>query len=61
MKHSTREALKTLVQVVAGLAAAVPVFLSTSGISGDVGAGATALAVATVVTKFMELAKDELN
>jgi acid phosphatase family membrane protein YuiD len=61
MKHSTREVLKTIIQFVAGAAAAVPVFLATSGIPGDVGAGATALAVAAAVTKFMNLALDEID
>lgn len=61
MKNSTREALLTLVQGVLGLCAAVPVFLATSGVPGNVGAGATALAVAAVVAKFMNLAKDELD
>lgn len=61
MKDSTREALLTVVQWLLGAAAAVPVFLTTSGTPGDVGAGATALAVAATVTKFMNLAKDELD
>lgn len=61
MKYSTREVIKTIVQFLAGAAAAVPVFLATSGVPGDVGAGATALAVAAAVTKFMNLALDELD
>lgn len=61
MKTSTRKALRTAVQVVLGLAAAVPVFLTTSGVPGDVGAGATALAVATIVAKFANLADDYLD
>lgn len=61
MKNSNREVIKTIVQFLAGAAAAVPVFLATSGLSGDVGAGATALAVAAAVTKFMNLALDELE
>lgn len=61
MKTSTRKALRTAVQVVLGLCAAVPIFLTTSGVPADVGAGATALAVATAVAKFMNLADDELD
>ncbi len=61
MKTSNLKALRTGVQVLLGLCAAVPVFLSTSGVSGDVGAGAVALTVATVVAKFMNLAQDELK
>lgn len=61
MKTSTRKALRTAVQVVLGLCAAVPIFLSTSGIPSDVGAGAAAIAVAAGVAKFMNLADDELD
>jgi len=61
MKVSTRKALRTGIQVVLGLCAAVPVFLTTSGIPGDVGAGAALLTVATVTGKFMNLAEDELD
>ncbi len=61
MKISSKRAVRTGVQVVAGICAAVPVFLSTSGLPGDVGAGAVALAVATTLAKFMNLAQDELD
>lgn len=61
MKKSTRAALDATIQILSGLAAAVPVFLTTSGIPGDVGAGATALAVTAAVAKFMNLAKDILD
>ncbi len=61
MKNSTRKSLRTFVQVVLGMCAAVPIFLTTSGLPADVGAGATAIAVATVVAKFANLADDELD
>lgn len=61
MKTSTRKALRTAVQVVLGLAAAVPIFLSTSGLPADVGAGATAVAVAAAAAKFANLADDYLD
>lgn len=61
MKASTRSALRTLVQTVLGVCVAVPIFLTTSGVPQDVGAGAAVLAVATVTAKFMNLAKDELE
>lgn len=61
MKVSTKRALRTAGQVLLGLCAAVPIFLTTSGIPADVGAGATALAVATAVAKFVNLAEDELD
>lgn len=61
MKQSTRKALRTAVQVVLGLAAAVPIFLSTSGLPSDVGAGATAVAVAAAAAKFANLADDYLD
>jgi hypothetical protein len=61
MKVSTRKALRTFVQVVTGLCVAVPIFLTTSGIPSDVGAGAALLTVATVTGKFMNLAEDELK
>lgn len=61
MKRSTRKALRTALQVALGLAAAVPIFLSTSGVPADVGAGATAIAVAAAVAKFANLADDYLD
>lgn len=61
MRQSTRRALRTAVQVVLGLCAALPIFLTTSGIPADVGAGATVLAVAAGVAKFANLAEDELD
>lgn len=61
MKTSTRKAVRTFVQVVLGMCAAVPIFLTTSGIPQDVGAGAALLAGATIAAKFMNLAKDELK
>lgn len=60
MKASTKRALRTAVQVIAGLAAAVPIFLSTSGVPSDVGAGATAVVVAAAVAKLMNTVEDEL-
>lgn len=61
MKVSTRSALRTFVQAVLGICAAVPIFLTTSGVEQNVGAGAAVLTVATVTAKFMNLAKDELK
>lgn len=61
MKVSTRKALRTLIQVAIGLCAAVPIFLTTSGIPSDVGAGAALLTAATVTGKFMNLAEDQLD
>ena len=61
MKPSTRKALRTAVQVVLGLCAAVPIFLSTSGVPADVGAGATAIVVAAAAAKFANLADDYLD
>lgn len=61
MSKSTKRALRTAAQVVLGLCAALPIFLTTSGIPADVGAGATAIAVATVAAKIANLAEDELD
>lgn len=61
MKASNKRALRTAVQVIAGLAAAVPIFLSTSGLPADVGAGATAVVVAAAAAKFANLADDYLD
>lgn len=61
MKTSTRKAVRTFVQVVLGICAAIPIFLTTSGTPADVGAGATLIAVTAVVAKFANLADDELD
>lgn len=61
MKTSTRKSLNTLIQVVLGVCAAIPIFLTTSGLPADVGAGATVVAVAATVAKFAHLADDELD
>jgi hypothetical protein len=61
VKASTRRALHAALHVVLGICAAVPIFLTTSGLPADVGAGATAIAVAATVAKFANLAEDELD
>jgi hypothetical protein len=58
VKKSDREVVRTVVQVVSGIAAAIPVFMIDNGFSTDAGAGATAVAVAAAVTKLMNIADD---
>lgn len=61
MKTSTLKALRTGVQAILGLCAAVPVFLATSGWPADVGAGATAVAVAAAIAKVMNTVDDVID
>ena len=43
-----------------GIAAAVPIFLTSSGIPTDVGGGATAVVIAGLAAKLMNQVEDEL-
>lgn len=60
-KQSTVKALRTAVQVLTGVAAAVPVLLTIEGLGGFATAGATVVAVATGLAKVMNTAADELD
>ena len=60
-KQSTVKALRTGVQVLTGVAAAVPVLLTIEGLGGFATAGATVIAVATGLAKVMNTAADELD
>ena len=58
-KLSTVKALRTAVQTLTGIAAAVPVLLTIEGLGGFATAGATVVAVATGLAKVMNTAADE--
>lgn len=61
LKLSTVKALRTAVQVLTGVALAVPVLLTIEGLGGFATAGATVVAVATGLAKVMNTAADEID
>ena len=61
LKLSTVKALRTAVQVLTGVAAAVPVLLTIEGLGGFATAGVAVVAVATGLAKVMNTATDELD
>lgn len=60
-KPSTNRAIRTIAQMVIGFAAALPIFLTTSGIPADVGGGGAVIAITGLVAKAMNLVEDELE
>lgn len=55
VQHSGKATLRTVVQTAAGLAAAIPIVVTMSGVDRNVAAVATALTVSAIFTKVMAI------